>query len=326
MKPIASLYSLKAMGCLFVVLQHVHFAGRGLLSPIISTAVPLFAMISGYFLYRDNMSREEQSALIKKRLYQLLRIILQVNAVYLAYYLIRMLLNENYVFPLKSWTDGLELLLYGDTLNYAFWYMNAYAHSLIILWIVCKKGLERWINYFPFLLIIGIFWGRYLFLFPIENEALENWLLHYSKNCFTVILPFVALGWLMHRHEERLKEVSLKAMCFGLAICIFLSYAEIGMLTIFNCNNHNSLLVFTALSAIHIFALALRIPHLQVPRFVQQVGQYHSGNVYYYHVLVASLFAWASWVFPAIQAFIVFATTLMLSMVLKNKSIPVSQP
>lgn len=124
--------------------------------------------------------------------------LLQVNLVYLLYHLLRTWLNSHYNFPLQSWEDWAEWIFYGDTLNYAFWYLNAYAQSLFILWIVCKKGLSRCMAYLPLLIILGIFCGRYLFLFPFENAALESNLLHYSKNCLSIMLPFMAMGYYYH--------------------------------------------------------------------------------------------------------------------------------
>ena len=83
MKPIRSLYSLKAIGCLFVVMIHVPFVGRGPASPIINAAVPLFLMISGYLLWEPG---EDPIMLSRKLAYafrKMVRVIVIVNAVYL---------------------------------------------------------------------------------------------------------------------------------------------------------------------------------------------------------------------------------------------------
>lgn len=326
MKPIASLYSLKAMGCLFVVMQHLPFAGRGLFSPIINTAVPLFAMISGYFLFCSDDNGKQLSERLLRTLKKVWLISLQVNAVYLIYHLLRSCFDESHAFPLQNWKDLLELFLYGDTLNYALWYLNAYWQALMILWLLSRHQLEKWIRYFPFLLILGVFWGRYLFLFPIENAAIEKILGQVCKNCFTTMLPFMSIGFLLHQKEALWRKFRIEHLWILSLATLFLAYVEITVLTLLHCNNHHSQLFFGILFAICCFVLALHYPQWSLHPFIQQVGKHHSANVYYYHLLVAWLLAWASWVFPAIQAFIVFAATLLLSVVLKNKSIPVSQP
>lgn len=57
-KEIPSLYVLKALCALFVVMIHTDFVGKAYLSPVIRIAVPCFYILSGYFLYAGNAQKE----------------------------------------------------------------------------------------------------------------------------------------------------------------------------------------------------------------------------------------------------------------------------
>lgn len=55
---IPPLYALKALCALFVVIIHTNMIGKEALSPLVRIAVPVFYIITGYFLYTGNAENE----------------------------------------------------------------------------------------------------------------------------------------------------------------------------------------------------------------------------------------------------------------------------
>lgn len=313
MKPIRSLYSLKAIGCLFVVMIHVPFVGRGPASPIINAAVPLFLMISGYLLWEPGEDPMMLSRKLAHAFRKMVRVIVIVNAVYLLYALFRFLVVPQETFPLCSWGDIVELILFGRKLNGTLWYLNTYLWTLALLWAICRCRAMKVISYLPLLLVLTFLLGRYLFMLPIGPLTFDERL-----NCFTIGLPFVAIGYIIHRNEERLRRIPGKELQVGILACIVMAYVESLTLSALGVNNHFSQFLFTTAYAILLVVWAVTHPDWQLHPLAQNIGKYHSANIYYYHILVANIYLSIGLFVPSVQAFIVFATVWLVSMGLKR--------
>lgn len=313
MKPIRSLYSLKAIGCLFVVMIHVPFAGRGAMSPIINAAVPLFLMISGYLLWDPNEDPKILCQRLAHAFWKLVRIIVVVNAVYLLYALLRHLMFPQETFPIRSWSDVVELVLFGRKLNGTLWYLNTYLWTLAVLWFLGRCRIIKVIRFLPLLLVLTFLLGRYMFILPIGSLTFDERL-----NCFTMGLPFVSIGYLIHQSEERLRRIPGKILLYGVLACIGMAYVESLTLSALGVNNHFNQFFFTTAYAILLVVWAVTHPDWQLHPLVQDIGKYHSANIYYYHILVANLYLSIGLFIPSAQAIIVFATVWLVSVELKR--------
>lgn len=231
MKAIASLYSLKGIACLMVVMGHIPSIVRAPLSPILR-GVPLFLMISGYLLYTPDGKELSRKAV--KQLKKICCIIICVHTVYAIYSALRAYFSPTYIFPIQTWEGFLNWAFCGTELGHGvLWYLHTYAWTLVVLWALSCKGSVGYMRYLPFLLVANLILGRYQFLFPFE-------ITHFGirQNCFTVGLPYFAIGYLVHKNESRLHNITLRRWMSIMLCSLIAVYAEIVLLTLLGKNNH----------------------------------------------------------------------------------------
>ena len=112
--------------------------------PFLRIAVPCFFMISGYYLVSNNdLDRDKVIIQLKK----VVHLVLFYNGLFLLW---KMFSNYLLLLPIVDEKWGLmefwlEWLLKGDNICYPFWYLTAYFQVLIILWIVSKLKILRYI-------------------------------------------------------------------------------------------------------------------------------------------------------------------------------------
>lgn len=194
-KPVHSLYVLKAAGAFAVVMLHTSFILKIPLLPLLRLAVPLFFMITGYFLW--SADRTQTLRRIRRTAVKIFWITLLANAVYASFLLLR---GE----PIDcSWRAMLRLLLYGDNFCGQLWYMNACIEALLIIGLFVKLQQERWLfRFMPVLLLLGLALGKYAWVWGLD--ALPEM----SRNGLLTGLPFVLCGCMLRRREERSGENS----------------------------------------------------------------------------------------------------------------------
>ena len=71
MKKYSSLYVLKAFAALCVLMVHFEFYNRQYFGPLFNCGVPLFYIISGFFMYND--SSEKEAKRYKKSIVKILK-------------------------------------------------------------------------------------------------------------------------------------------------------------------------------------------------------------------------------------------------------------
>jgi hypothetical protein len=272
-------------------------------------------MISGYLLYTPDGKELSQKA--AKQLKKICCVIVCVHAVYAIYSALRAYFSATYTFPIQTWSEFFNWLFCGTELGHGvLWYLHTYAWTLAVLWTLSRKGNVKYIRYLPFLLIANLVLGRYLFLFPFE---IQNFGLR--QNCFTVGLPYFAIGYMVHQHESQLHAVPIRKwliLMFGSLVAV---YAEIALLTIMGRNNHFADFVFNIPLSVTLFTLMALHPSWEVSPWLVRLGRDHSANIYYWHMMIGGLCSWAGLNFPSIQVIIVFTLSLFLSILIRKISI-----
>lgn len=276
-REITSISLLKGFCAILVILVHAHLWGKVALIPFYRCAVPLFYMISGYFLMGVNgeWHREKIGRYIKKML-----------LIWIATDLIYFLLSK-YVFtayyPIHDgdalWhTLGLEVV-FGGRFCYPLWYITAYVWVLVILrfW-SCRRTKLNWMI-IGILLLVNVLLGTYSFLLPQTFRLSDSSL---SNNFLTSALPFVMLGGFLKSYvESRKKIIPFK---YGLGVLI-LGYVELGFLYLMNSRNGDVFLA-TPFISIYIFLWFVLHPHWGKSSWISTIGREYSLQIYLLHVLV----------------------------------------
>lgn len=159
-------------------------------------------MITGYFLI-DNKGCL-QSRKIVKNIKKVIRIIIVVNAVYIAYHLLTK--GVEYRFNI------MKFLLFGNSICGILWFLMALLQSLLLILVLVRFNFTRII---PILAVFGFVFnlitGTYSFYFFDDNPFLlnrENQLL-ISRNFFTIGFPCIVLGSFIRIKEQTFKVRNL---------------------------------------------------------------------------------------------------------------------
>ena len=195
-KEIHSLYALKAFCAIAVVLIHTDFYGKTYFIPLTRLAVPLFYMISGYFLFAHGAP---SGVKLRRTLWHILGITVLSTLVYLAYNYANSWLfaHEHHrtvsymrlFFPRDFWT----MLLLANPYNGVLWYLTAYMQALLLLWLCVRFRLtDACIRLLPLFFAVTLLLGCYC---PFEKLPL-----YVYRNFFTMAFPFLLLGaWVRRR-------------------------------------------------------------------------------------------------------------------------------
>lgn len=269
--PISSLFVIKAIAAYVVVACHIPNGWLTFPStPIFVSAVPLFYMITGYFLYSTDPKRATKRMLRGAR--KALILAIAFNLFYFLWILPR---HGNVI---DSWDKLLDLILYGSALSVQLWYLSALFYGLLIFatWTYLFKGRGVALLIIP--IILNYLGGRYHFLAPETFEM----------NVFSTLphaTPFLAIGYLMRQYQEQI----LRFQHWGIAsfATLALYYVEWHWLHSFSTSIHGIYLTTTPW-VICLFALSLQHPTWGRGSLLEEIGKKHSANVYFFHVAVGS--------------------------------------
>lgn len=269
---ISSLYVLKAICAFIVVMIHTppveSVVDSSILSPFVFVGVPIFYMITGYFLFHRDASKVAERALRSSR--KVLIAVVLLNLIYL----VPQLLNGK--FPFHSWGDVFNLLIYGGQIEGVFWYITALLQALVCLYLFCRIGLGTYIKGFLLLIPLGILFTRYAFVLGSERFLFSE---------FTMLwlaLPYITLGYALHEYEERL--LGYKWEVLALIFFVF------GAIEVFVINHYFAgywgRYISTPLFATALFMWCLQHKSWGADSVLARIGRDYSGSIYYYHKMV----------------------------------------
>lgn len=222
------IYILKGICAILVVLIHTDFLSKQLWTPIYRTAVPIFYMISGYYLLSKEYSINQDT--IKKQLKKIIKYTITASFVYILFNIgfnIFKHIHENTQFNLLNILLPHTKNIFETTLRYLLsnpysehlWYLTAYIGCLICLLYIVKFKLYNLLLYLvPIGLLVGLSIGKYSF-WEIHIPA------YLYRNVFTTALPFVLIGLYIRKYQE---SILLRSKNLNIIILVFviLSYIE----------------------------------------------------------------------------------------------------
>lgn len=268
---IHSLYVLKAICAFIVVMIHIPplrgSEDNSILTPFVFISVPLFLMITGYFLYHPDS--EQVATRAKKAGMKALYATLFLNAVYL----IPLLLNDK--IPIQSLDDLLFFITCGTKIEGVLWYMPALFYSMMIIIGLCKIGIAKYLKYCLLLIPIGILCGRYAFLLGSEKQ------LYYEFNAL-LALPYIILGYVIKKYEERLLPYKWEIISF---ISLIVACIEVYILKA-HFPGYWGRYILTPVLSMAIFMWCLQYKSWGEGTFAEKLGKEYAGNIYYFHMLV----------------------------------------
>lgn len=269
--------TLKFFLAFLVVVIHTGFTGyTGLgIKAFARIAVPLFFMITGYYLpvMTDEKFRKH-----------LIKIIYLTVFSTLLYFLISYIqshvgsqVSSDWLVQTFNMKSILKWILFNVPITgNHLWYFYALLYALVIIFVTFRlRRIKILYMILPF-----IFLGNYLLSFFGH--------IVYYRNFLFLGLPYVLLGCLFRNHENRILNIFHKSrtlilgfilMCISL--CLEMLVYQLSGYTVIR--DHY---LFTLPMVTCIFILALRYPHYGADSFFALAGKKYSAYIYILHVLV----------------------------------------
>lgn len=300
-----------------VVLTHVGLQmeapGRKWIWSMIETSMPLFFMISGYFLYSPD--KERVLAGLKKRAVKMAKLTAGTIS---AYYVILLIMNylthdmetylNNYCTPRVFFN---MIFVNIPEICQPMWFLISMTYALAFMYLAAKKGwLDTLCRFVPVLLLINlILSGEFNRLLPYQFDGF------YARFFLFFAMPFMLIGYMIRRHQEKILAVftPAKVICL-IIVCEILSGLEAELI------NVNPLLFFMIPSSIFTLILALHFPQIGKGTVMERIGTRNSLHIYLVHrILILGI-----WKLPIygylpddlmcfITAAIIFTISILLS-------------
>ena len=316
---ISSLFVLKAIAAFYVVVIHYPLAFRYEFYPLIYTAVPLFFVITGYFLYKGSPDTIIASG--KKQLWKAIRITLIASLVYYAYkIIISYISGGSFVPPFYSIYDVIIWILFGFNFSGPLWYMTALCWSLLIITTLYRLRWQKLLYLTPLAFVLF----NVILAYPLRDISLP-W--YYETNFISSGLPWISVGMFIKKTESRIEQrVSTTSLWIIFALTLVLRYIEQYLFV----GAEPRALINVPLVII-IFILCLRYKSFGSNSIIAKLGRNHSTNIYLYHSLVGGfiLFVCAKYettIPDSICALIVYPLTLLLSTLIIRVKCLLSHP
>ena len=301
-KKYASMYVLKAIGAFFVVCIHTK-ACVPATEPLLRLAVPIFFMISGFFIYDAEWTCAQKK--LKKSLRKVFWLTVYANIFY--YFVFYLPL---YPIPLNSFQDILQFIFFGKYFGSHLWYLTAYIEVVLLVLLAGRfKALNFLWGLTVVFLIGGILLGKYHILY--DNVAPK---LILSRNCLTIGLPFFGMGWLLRKYQSRIKLRYSVLLLMTVALTVISYMEEYALIRLYNGRGMDGDLLFSSYPLALLFMiLCMKHSNLGNGSFIEKIGQKYADGIYIYHLFIAFCIMNCSKHFtipPALLPFVCFFVTL----------------
>lgn len=307
---ICSLYLLKAIGAIAVVLIHTTIGNNGDILHTIANnigAVSIFFAITGYFLYSSD------DAIICSRLLKTARKVIPVLLTALIVY--QVLVGPSQL-PSFTWENKMfyfKWFILCDAPNATpLWYLGSLVWGCLFLYLFIRAfGSKYTIALIPLILLtFAVDEHNWMYFF----KSHPNWL----GNPITSSIPMIPLGMLLHRYEAQLlARTNYLWWSIGLIISMLaLKYLSIDDLWLAYMPRFSPWTLIPIIAPIIFLLCALQYKHIRVDNSLTFLGKHLSANIYYWHFLFVRLLReplaeWHAWEFFYILPISIFVAWII---------------
>lgn len=285
-REIPGLQILKFFCAILVILIHTPSCGKAFVMPITRIAVPIFFMITGYFVLGP--SGDIPTRRLRKTIFKTIRLFLIVGSVYIIYNLSISSRNPEIFhktiqtfLSLKSW---LRLLTFGTYPAEHLWYLVSLIQAVLVIMLIYQLKLAKWLwILIPLGFAANLLYGKYNFI--INSHLVPNNLL-LARNSITTALPCIILGMGLRRYEHLLP--STRTVIFTTMLCLILLYIEnITLYLYIPKHPAGDIVLLTVPCAVGIFILFLRFISVHpAAEKLGKLGKHCTLNIYVWHILI----------------------------------------
>lgn len=314
-----SVFAMRALCAILIVLAHSTLPYKEYVTPLIRIAVPLFFMMSGYFIWSP--SRAGMHDKLIRKLKQIGWIILYANGVYVLFGIVLHLFHPETELPLSTLKSWVLLIFFGTGVTIPFWYLTAYFQTMLTFLVALRLRREyQLIHYAPLVILIPAAIGMYGFLFGIGNA------LPYSLKVNFLMdgIPAFFTGYLIQEYLPQITEkITLRRSSWLLAGMIGLAFIEMLLLHRFapgaDQDYSNTIYLTTLPLAASVFLWCLLRPDVGKGSYLETIGRRYTMDIYLWHFLFF-LLLFTCWRTPFVEKYsflIILPCSLLLAIILR---------
>ena len=261
------LFLFEIITCMLVVFVHAEFPGMfGLvLKDVGRFAVPFFFSISGYFLYKEGITKEDIRKKLSRRL---IRISILAVVSGLTFLILNICthyddLGNYFRFTFSSENIVCLLLFNRPLISEHNWFLIALIFSYLFIYLFPRLFLDK--NFLYIFVSIAVF--AYIFELThsrwnpetIYGIRLTNLVIY--RNWYFTGISYISVGILLSMSKDRLKKVPLPVAIVGLFISLALMICE-GHIILKYLGVNMPFYIFYGLMVFFIYVLANKKPDL----------------------------------------------------------------
>lgn len=278
---IAGLEALKTLCAFMVVSLHARSFIGSYIYPVCIIAVPIFFMISGYFLLHDIGDNTEQR--LKRNFYKCIKLYLLSFTVYLIWNLTGFSVQHGEDFYNTGLFDIFRDFLFNGTgQSLHLWYLTTSIYTFLFIIILLRFRLFKYVYILASIgLVLNIFIDHYDFT-TWTNEPFRNFFL--IRNVFLQGVPYMVIGALCHRYENFFSFRNSSAIVV-ISLCLMFMQQAFPGITV------KLYPVPMAAGTMMLFkTLTTKGPILNR---IAYIGQRYSLGIYLWHLIVCDIISYA---------------------------------
>ena len=167
------------------------------------------------------------------------------------------------------------------------WYLNALLYVLIIMYIVDKLKVRKFLYYtIPVFLLIDLIFGKYSML--LFGQQIPYILV---RNFLFVGLPYFLIGNLIYDNKEKLTTTfTTKKIVFILIFFAITTLVEKYILVTANLNATRDHYISTTFLSIFMLLLFIKIPMVKNNNVLATIGKKYSLHIYIIHLMFVKIY------------------------------------
>lgn len=297
-----SIDSLRMYCAVLVVLIHSQFLFKDIVFPLLRIAVPLFFMISGYFIYDNNAGKR-----INRSIKSISFIFIWSNLLFLFFKEVLSITHHTIYVP--SANELLEFIVFNENpFAWHLWYIGAYLYLLVIVRFVNKYNKWTWLfKSIPVLLIVHM---------ALSYAGVDRL---YYRNFLLMGLPFFSIG-------AYIRKTNIQNVCTSRSYLCILVLAIVSIAEKQFTSLNSEIYVSTVFLSILIFKCFANWKQTK-PSIVSWGGKEYSLGIYIFHGLFVLYFfptinghcsiLWNR-IYNSISPIIIFGATLIFVVTFKK--------
>lgn len=260
----------EALACILIIFIHIGPPGGVgvFLRALGRFGVPFFFAVSGFFLYKEGITKEETRSKLKKRIKHVGLLFLVSSLLYLAFHIIIAAAQgggegiKHYFESNFTWTGLISLVLFNHPIiNPYGWFLLGMILAYIFIYLFPNLFIKN--KFFIYVIFCSVFlWLAARIVVILTHPVINGFSLNAGRvylTWFNNSLPFMCLGIILKKNQDKLKNIPFKYALIGLLFSVALMVSEMFLMGLI-LGKATSYCIGNILCVVFMFAVAIQKP------------------------------------------------------------------